>query len=462
MNAYNFSLLFFSFCTFFISLLIWLKREDEIGKRYFLFSCAPAVWGIGLALQINPNFSYDLSLFWSRISSSAAVYIPATWLHFIYVLTKKKPNKPLLYALYAQAIMMNFFFNSPLFLRGVELTVESIRWARVGRLYDVFTFTYFTVNTFAFLLLWKRSKEVSREEKLQLRGFFIATASGFIGGGLTFFPAYGLPVPQYGLYLMPIYPFVMAYFMMKKKLFDEFQMVQAAHRDKLASIGTLATSINHEIRNPLYVIQGLADSFIANLEDGIYKDKDQTIEKSAETMKKASKQATRAMEIMKRFSMFAKERVNETAKMEAVSLSEVFDDIRPLVGHELELKKITFRTDIPKDISPIKVDRRHVEEILFNLIVNACQAMKTNNQAGSIQISAAQHNGSVRVKIEDNGPGIDKDKIKQVFEPFYTTKKEGTGLGLYVTKQLVERNGGKIAIASQLGKGTTFNLEFKR
>ena len=84
------------------------------------------------------------------------------------------------------------------------------------------------------------------------------------------------------------------------------------------------------------------------------------------------------------------------------------------------------------------------------------------SDGGQIEINASQYNGTIQIKIEDSGPGIPADRLSQVFEPFYTTKQEGTGLGLYVTKHLVERNGGKISVKSQQGKGTAFVLEFKR
>ena len=167
------------------------------------------------------------------------------------------------------------------------------------------------------------------------------------------------------------------------------------------------------------------------------------------------------MDIMKRFAMFAKQSVSQEPTLDRVDLANVMEDIHPLISYEFKLDKIELIKNIPANISPLYVDRRHIEEILFNLIVNACQAMKTREIGGRIEISAAQHNGTVKIKVEDNGPGIPADRLSKIFEPFYTTKEEGTGLGLYVTKQLVERNKGKISVKSEIGKGTIFSLEFQ-
>jgi signal transduction histidine kinase len=80
---------------------------------------------------------------------------------------------------------------------------------------------------------------------------------------------------------------------------------------------------------------------------------------------------------------------------------------------------------------------------------------------GEIEFSAERQNGHVNIIIRDDGPGIPIDQVKKIFQPFYTTKEEGTGLGLYITRQLVERNSGQISVESTPGKGTVFLLKFK-
>ena len=138
----------------------------------------------------------------------------------------------------------------------------------------------------------------------------------------------------------------------------------------------------------------------------------------------------------------------------------MLENILPLVRHELVLDKIQLIQNIPSNLLPIRADRRHIEEILFNLIVNACQAMK--EKGGRIEVSAEQYKEIVKVKIDDSGPGISSEQLRRIFEPFYTTKEEGTGLGLHVVKQLIERNGGSISVKSKIGFGTVFLLEFRQ
>ena len=165
-----------------------------------------------------------------------------------------------------------------------------------------------------------------------------------------------------------------------------------------------------------------------------------------------------------------------------------------------------FRSQPTNGLSVV-ANRRQLEEIFFNLVINACHALEVTSPmpqatgrkpqtkddiapsskpqapsfkpaAGSLKlaaktlpaaydlqpeatlsISAERVNGHVKINIEDNGTGIPKQNQKKIFEPFYSTKNEkGSGLGLYITKQLVERNGGKIAVKSKSGEGTRFTL----
>jgi two-component system NtrC family sensor kinase len=320
----------------------------------------------------------------------------------------------------------------------------------------------------------RKIKTTVSPEKQLYKGLFWAAFSGYLGGSLTFLPAYGFPLPQYGVFLLPVYPFALSYFIMRHGMFDIEQLAQAAHRDKLMAIGVLAASINHEVRNPLYVIKGLAESCLERQKEGIFPSKEKALESSNDAMRRTMDQADRAMDIIKRLSMFAKAGIDSEIKFESVKIAAVLEDILPLIRYELAAHNIALTRDIPPNIPDVRADRRYLEEILFNLIVNACQAIKETGKQGEIKVTARtdQHPVSklyehevrhrVLVEVADNGPGIPTDKLAHVFRPFYTTKEEGAGLGLYITQQLVEKIKGRIDVRSEVGVGTTFTLFFPR
>jgi len=246
------------------------------------------------------------------------------------------------------------------------------------------------------------------------------------------------------------------------RLFDELSKTQAeaAQREKMAVIGTLAAGINHEICNPLGIVRGQCEMFLLNYRDAFYKNKTQeeVLKITADVMNKVIKETDRATAITKKLSGFAKP--SKKDEMMEVYVQKELEEVISLIGHDLELSNIEFRKDFPQDFPAILADHKQVQEILFNIIRNAAQAM--DKKDGRIIVSGFSQNGAAIVRIADNGSGIPPDKIGQIFNPFYTTKApgKGTGLGLFIVKQVVEKNRGTIAVESDAGIGTTFTLRF--
>ena len=245
------------------------------------------------------------------------------------------------------------------------------------------------------------------------------------------------------------------------QLFEQLSeaQAQAAQREKMAVIGTLSAGINHEICNPLGIARGQCEMFLLNLAEGIYKDKsqDELLEKAKEIMEKVINETDRATVITRKLSSFAKP---AKGKIEGnIKIEKELEEVISLVEHDLKLDNIQVVKELEKDLPPIEADRKQVQEIFFNIIRNAAQSIKGN---GKITIRASNKNEKVTVGIEDTGEGISKNNLDKIFNPFYTTKEpgKGAGLGLFIVKQIIERNKGKIFVKSQPGEGTIFTVEF--
>ncbi len=515
MNPYNFALLCFAFCSFLLGLLVFLKRQDEIGRQYLSVVITQAGWAIFFAIYLSLESNYDLALLVGRISHLFALFIPTTWYRFVISYTGQEKERKSLRTIEVFCLIFSPFIFSPWFIPKMASVAGFTYYVQPGPIYHLFVGLFFIMVPLSFLEILRKIRITPFPENRQYKGLFWAAFAGYLGGSLSFLPAYGIPFPQYGLFLMPMYPFGVAYFMIKSGLFDMEALAQAAHRDKLTAIGVLAASINHEVKNPLFVIKGLAETWLERKRSGIFESDKQCLEKGEESFTRSIDQADRAMDIIKRLSLFAKAGIESEIKFEPVNVQTVLEDILPLVRYELAAHSISLERDIPKDLPDVHADRRYLEEILFNLIVNACQAlsnspsknskvnwtspgnpqseenrcqdMKETEKLGEITIKAeiaspsgfAMTNqpviarspaeggatrqspakqGMVTITIQDNGPGIPADKLKDVFRPFYTTKAEGTGLGLYITQQLVEKIRGRINVRSEIGAGTTFEV----
>ena len=462
MNPYNFSLLCFGFCATLLALLIIFKRNDQISKRFLALSLFCTGWSLAIGINFSENVSDFWALFSSRLGNVFALFIPVSWYHFILTFVgKQNIFKRRIKFLYILVFTLSLFSFTPWFIPYVKWIV-GFRCSSPGPLYHFSPFLFVSLVSLGFIELLRKIKITLGQERQQVVGLAVATAVGFLGGGLIYFPAYNIPVPQYGLFVMPFYALFLAYVMTKQKLFDIEELAQAAHRDKLIAIGVLAASINHEVRNPLYVIQGLAENFLERWKDAASLDKNPLLAKAADALERSKQQAERAIEIIKRLSLFAKTGIDSEIRFEPIKIASVVEDVLPLIRCELAARSIELACDIPSDLSEVRADRRYLEEILFNLVVNACQAIKNSQRPGRIEIRATTNAEKTFLIVKDDGPGIAADKLERIFHPFYTTKQEGTGLGLYITKQLVEKIGARIAVESQPEQGTIFTLEFKR
>lgn len=245
------------------------------------------------------------------------------------------------------------------------------------------------------------------------------------------------------------------------QMFDELGKTQAeaAQKEKMAVIGTLSAGINHEICNPLGIARGQCEAFLLNIQDGLYKDKttEELLEKAQNIMGKVIHETDRATAITKRLSSFAKPSKGEISN--DIHIKDEIDEVIALVGYELKLDRIEIIKQIDENVPPIGGDKKQLQEVFFNLIRNSAQAIK---EKGKIAVKAKVQNDKVIVEIEDTGHGIPEEKIDQIFNPFYTTKEpgKGTGLGLFIVRQVVERNKGRISVRSKVEEGTTFILEF--
>ena len=214
-------------------------------------------------------------------------------------------------------------------------------------------------------------------------------------------------------------------------------------KEKLAAMGAIAGGIAHEIRNPLAVISNSVFYLQSVLP--------QTDEKVVEYFDNINSEIEVTKKIVNDLLSFTHIGNGERS---AVSINALIEDYLDTFNFP---ENIQVSLDINESIPLLTVDRQQIGQALQNLINNACQAMP---DGGELTISADQQEDKVEIIIKDTGIGIPKDHLDKIFEPLFTTKEKGIGLGLTVTKMLVEANLGEIRVESQVGVGTTFKLSF--
>ncbi|MFH1622384.1 MAG: GAF domain-containing sensor histidine kinase, partial [Candidatus Omnitrophota bacterium] len=244
------------------------------------------------------------------------------------------------------------------------------------------------------------------------------------------------------------------------------QLFQA---EKMATIGTMADGLSHQINNRFQAL-----SLISGDSLDILKTTD--VSNCSDDVKDAFGQLKYAFERVQSNVMQGGEIVRGLLKysrpgdsgFELIDFNRVIDGAMEMAQYKVRIKELDFKREIPNDLPKIKCNLTQLEEIFFNMIDNAYDAIKERqaflkdaNYKGKITISVAQEDGFVRIIFQDNGMGVkDKDKEK-LFTPFFTTKatnRKGTGLGLYVIQKIVGFHNGAISINSVYNQGTTFDI----
>ena len=215
--------------------------------------------------------------------------------------------------------------------------------------------------------------------------------------------------------------------------------------EKLAAVGTLAASIAHEVNNPLEAIK--------NSLYLLQSSKDQA--STGRFLSVALKETERVSTIIRQMLGFAR----YSGGLDWVSLNQLIKDILPLIGTKLRHEGIRIVENFDQDLPLIHAHPDQLRQVFLNLILNAEQSIEGR---GRIEITTSPHPKSVQpsvlVEISDTGTGFDEDDLTRLFEPFFSTRKDGTGLGLWVTQNIVRQHGGRIEAANRLGGGATFRL----
>ncbi len=222
---------------------------------------------------------------------------------------------------------------------------------------------------------------------------------------------------------------------------------QMLHSERLATIGQLAAGVVHEINNPLTSISVYSEYLLRKGEQLGFAEGD------LNRLRKIVSAADRILKFTKELMSYARPAPEEPT---LVDLREIANHAVGFCEHIIARCAVTVRREFPETLPPVYGVKGQLQQVLVNLITNACQAMK--EMGGEITIRIVDNeDGSIRVEVADAGMGMPKDVLEKAFEPFFTTKAEGegTGLGLSIVKNIIQNHHGDIRIQSEIGRGTT-------
>lgn len=224
---------------------------------------------------------------------------------------------------------------------------------------------------------------------------------------------------------------------------NEIHQNQLEQADRMFTTGEMAASLAHEIKNPISGVIGALQIFDAET---------QISDSRKEIILEMMSQLQRVNNAINDLLSYARPKppVFETVEMKSL-IDKTLSFITPLQ----QKKKINYNIVFDDESLNISADRNQLQQVLFNLMLNALQAIETD---GTLDVIVKKKEQSVEIEVIDNGQGIKPDTLHLLFRPFFTTKHKGTGLGLAISKRIIEQHNGNIQITSELGKGTKVRI----
>ena len=247
---------------------------------------------------------------------------------------------------------------------------------------------------------------------------------------------------------------------------------EAIESERVQALTLLAASVAHEIGNPLNALHihlQLMEREVKKLK----RDEWRVTSDQPAPSRSTQHAAPDTVEIGKKLEQYlavAKGEINRLdyiltqflgairpapVQMKLASLNEVVEKTLDLLKPEIENRGITVKTKLARTLTATPIDAKQMQQVLVNLVKNAAQAMSTG---GTLTLQTGENSDSVWASVADTGGGIPQEQINRIFEPFYTTKKKGSGLGLMIVQRIVRAHNGRIELESHVGKGTTFRV----
>lgn len=236
---------------------------------------------------------------------------------------------------------------------------------------------------------------------------------------------------------------------------SRLQYEQLAHVARVATMGEMATGIAHELNQPLAAVAAYVDGCLRRLDTG-----EEMSDAIIQSLRKASEQAHRAGEIISRLRKFVG---NVDHTTEKINVNETIHTVLDIIETDLSLNQVELRLNLGPAIPPVAGDSILIQQVILNLTRNAVEAMEAVAPgARALTINTTSEDGVILLAVQDTGAGILAGDKKRVFEPFYSTKSNGLGMGLAICRSIIENHGGKLWLEQAPNLGAAFHINLPR
>ncbi len=226
---------------------------------------------------------------------------------------------------------------------------------------------------------------------------------------------------------------------------------ELAHLSQVLSMGELTASIAHEINQPLTAVVTHGHACVEWLSAN-----PPNLEKTRQTIERIIQDGTRAGAVLARIRALFKK---EAPAKDWFDMNEVIHELTVFLRDEAVRRRITIRTDLVPGLPKVKADRVQLQQVVLNLMMNGMDAVaEVNGRLRELLISAREQDNELLVRVEDSGIGLDSEKSEKIFHPFFTTKPHGIGMGLSISRSIIEAHDGHLWAVPRRGGGAVFQF----
>ena len=223
---------------------------------------------------------------------------------------------------------------------------------------------------------------------------------------------------------------------------------ELAHTNRVSMLGEMASSLAHEIKQPIAAAITSANSCIEWLTH-----EPPNLDRARAAAGKVDKYGNRAAEIIDRIRSFYRK---SPPQRELVDVNGIIQEILTLLEGETTRSSVAMRTELAAELPKIMADRVQLQQVFMNLMLNAIEAME--DSGGDLTVTSELQNGQLQFSVSDTGVGLPTEKMDQIFSAFFTTKPQGSGMGLAISRSIVESHGGQLWASANGGRGATFHF----
>jgi PAS domain S-box-containing protein len=234
---------------------------------------------------------------------------------------------------------------------------------------------------------------------------------------------------------------------------EQLRQAQAelARVTRIATMGELTASIAHEINQPLGAVVTNGNAALRWLAG-----QPPNFEEAREAIERTVREANRASSVIRRIRAFLQK---IPLQMERLNVNAVIREVLVMAGNELQRGRVTVHTELAPDVPAVLGDRVQLQQVVLNLILNGIDAMSTvTDRPRELLVKSLKHRDGVQVQVHDSGEGVNPEQADHIFEPFFTTKPQGIGVGLSVSRSIVEAHGGRLQFTPGSSHGVVFQF----